>query len=207
MRRFILAFAALALLAGCATKEEIPRTDAEIAQSVYRHGGQPALTLLTMVNNRNGSGAHTALMINGSQRVIFDPAGSFRNQKIIRRNDVIYGVNDNLLDVYTRYHARKTYHVQIQRLPVSAELAEAVMRAAMQVGPVPDALCASSTSELLANFPQFGIKQTWYPNDLAEQFGRIQGVTSRKVIENDSDDNKGQLRDYDPKRDRIATEG
>ena len=69
---------AVLLLAGCgaalqSTKDATPQ---EAAAAAYVHDGPPAITLYTMISNRTGVGAHTSMMINASQRVIFDPAGS-----------------------------------------------------------------------------------------------------------------------------------
>jgi hypothetical protein len=200
MRRMLLVVLCTLAMAGCAVKNEIPRSEETVRQAVYRHGGQPALTLFTMKSNSTGAGAHSSLMINGSQRVIFDPAGSFRNEAIIRKDDVVYGVTDSLLDVYTRYHARESYHVQVQRLPVSAGQAEAVMRVAMSMGQQADARCAASIAEILGQFPQFDISSTWFPNNLAEQFGQLPAVTSRELYEYDSDDNSAVLATFDPDR-------
>ena len=200
MRGLLLAVVCMISLAGCAIKPEIERSDATIAQAAYRHGGQPELTLFTMKSNSTGAGAHSALMVNGSQRVIFDPAGSFRNEAIIRRGDVVFGVTDQLLDVYTRYHARESYFVQVQRLPVSAELAEAVLRTALSKGRQPNARCALSVSEILSDATPFRISETWYPNKLAEDFGKLPGVTSRELYEYDSDDNSAVLEAYNPAR-------
>lgn len=204
MQRLMLAVLVSLTLAGCAVKPEIPRSDDVIAQSAYRHDGPPELVLFTMKSNRTGQGAHTALMVNGSQRVIFDPAGSFRNEAIVRRGDVIYGVTPGMLDVYTRYHARETFYVQVQRLQVSPDLAEGVLREALGKGRQPDARCAASTSEILAGFPQLGISSTWYPNNLADQFGQLPGVSSRDLYEYDSDDNRAVLAAFDP--DRVAAQ-
>lgn len=204
MLRLVLAVFVALSLAGCAVKPEIPRSDETIAQSAYRHDGPPELVLFTMKSNRTGQGAHTALLVNGSQRVIFDPAGSFRNEAIMRRGDVIYGVTPGMLDVYTRYHARETFHVQVQSLPVSSELAEAVLHEALGKGRQADARCAASTSEILAGFPQLGISTTWYPNNLADQFAQLPGVTSRELHEYDSDDNRAVLAAFD--HDRVATQ-
>ncbi len=200
MRGILIAVLCTAALAGCATKPEIPRSAETIRQAAYVHGGQPELRLFTMKSNSTGAGAHSALMVNGSQRVIFDPAGSFRNEAIIRKGDVVYGVTPQLLDVYTRYHARETYHVQVQSLAVSAELAEAILRDAMAMGQQQDARCAASVSEILSRYPQLGISGTWYPNKLAEDFAEIPGVTSRELYEYDSDDNSAVLAAFDPAR-------
>lgn len=200
MRVILLAFCGALALAGCAVKPEIERSDEVIAQAAYRHNGPPEIKLFTMKSNSTGSGAHSSLMVNGSQRVIFDPAGSFRNEAIIRRGDVVFGVTPVMLDAYTRYHARETYHVQVQTLAVSPELAEAILRASLQMGRQQDARCAVSISEMLGRFPQLGISQTWFPNKLAEQFGQVPGVTSQELYEYDSDDNSAVLAAFDPVR-------
>ena len=85
----------------------------------------PAYLSLTMVNNESGAGAHSALVINASQRVIFDPAGTIKHDVFIEQDDVLYGATPSVLEFYTRAHARKTHHVVIQDLDVSPEIANA----------------------------------------------------------------------------------
>ena len=77
-----------------------------------------------MVNNDSGAGAHSAWVINASQRVIFDRAGTIKHHFFIEKDDVLYGVTPSVLQFYTRAHARKTHHVLIQDLDVSPEIAE-----------------------------------------------------------------------------------
>ena len=154
MRSLVLALGALVFLAGCAA-ESVWAPDDAVARAAYRHEGPPRLTVYTMINNNSGGGAHTSLMINGSQRVIFDPAGSFKHETIPERNDVLFGITPPVEDVYTRYHARKTYHVQIQRLDVSPELAERAIQLVKANGPVPSAQCSLATSRILGElFPR-----------------------------------------------------
>jgi hypothetical protein len=178
-------------------------SDAEIAQAVYRHDGPPALTLYTMVNNSNGSGAHTSLMINGSQRLIFDPAGSFRHPRIASKNDIVYGITPVMEDTYTRFHARETFHVVVQEVQVSPEVAEAVLRRVVAMGPVPRAQCALATSAVLGEVSGLGgdIRKTWFPNQLAEQFGRLPGATTTRLYEYDDADRFKALEVFD--RDRV----
>jgi hypothetical protein len=199
MRKFLAVLCGLFLLSGCAA-ESVWAPDDVVQRSIYRHDGPPRLTLFTMINNNSGAGAHTSLMINGSQRVIFDPAGSFKHDSIPERNDVVFGVTPIVEDVYTRYHARESFRVKVQSLDVSPELAEAVMRAAMEYGAVPPAQCSLSTSTILANFFPGQISRGWYPRKLADQFGEIPGVTTRELREYDSDDNTRVLEDWDPNR-------
>lgn len=99
MKQLAAVLLAVLALAGCATKPEIARSDDELRAAAYVHDGPPEITLFTMRAVRNEAGAHSALMVNASQRVIFDPAGSFRNQSIIRSGDVIYGAHPPLVDV------------------------------------------------------------------------------------------------------------
>jgi len=204
MKQLAAVLLAVLALAGCATKPEIARSDDELRAAAYVHDGPPEITLFTMRAVRNEAGAHSALMVNASQRVIFDPAGSFRNQSIIRRGDVIYGAHPPLVDVFTRFHARETFYVERQRLPVSPQLAQALLRAVQANGRVSDAQCALSISRVLAQFPEFGITPTWYPNALSEQFARIPGVQSDQLYEYDSDDNSAVLEAYDAVRARAA---
>ena len=104
--RIVALFAILLALAGCAAAPTgTQATDDQIAASAYRAPGAATLTLITMINNTSGSGAHTALMINGSQRVIFDPAGSFRNDRVPRRADVLYGISPAVLAAYKGAHS------------------------------------------------------------------------------------------------------
>jgi hypothetical protein len=160
------------------------------------------LTLFTMVNNSNGSGAHTSLMVNGSQRVIFDPAGSFRHPRIATKNDVVFGVTPVMEDTYTRFHARETFHVIVQHVEVPPQVAEDVLRRVLATGPVPRAQCALSTSELLRDVPGLNgaIRSTWFPNQLADQFGQLPGATTQRLYEYDDPDRFKALESFDPDR-------
>jgi hypothetical protein len=202
--RVVLALAVMLGLAACAPVPEPSQTfsDAELREQIYRHDGPPALTLFTMVNNSNGSGAHTSLMVNGSQRVIFDPAGSFRHPRIATKNDVVFGVTPVMEDTYTRFHARETFHVIVQHIEVPPEVAEDVLRRVLATGPVPRAQCALSTSELLRDVPGLNgaIRSTWFPNQLAEQFGQLPGATTQRLYEYDDPDRFKALESFDPDR-------
>ena len=177
MRRILLAIFCALALAGCAVKPEIPRSEEAVRQAVYRHGGQPALTLITVRNNRTGQGAHTALLISGSEQVIFDPAGSFHHEEIERRGDVLVGIDPAFWQGYKSMHARATHHVVTQRIPVSAETANRALQLAYDRGEVAAAHCAHSTANLLRQLPGFAsIRVGYYPNDLAEQFETITGA-------------------------------
>lgn len=199
MRGVISALCACVMLAGC-VGESIWAPDDVVAKSIYRHDGPPKLTLYTMINNRTGKGAHTSLMINGSQRVIFDPAGSFKHETIPERNDVIFGATPVVADVYTRYHARQTFHVKVQELIVTPQQAEKALNIVMNYGAVAKAQCAHGTSRVLAQVLPGQVTPTWYPKALAEEFGAIPGVKQQELFEYDSDDNSKVLEAWDPAR-------
>ena len=208
MPRLALALAVMVGLSACAPVPEPTQTvtDAELREKIYRHDGPPALTLFTMVNNSNGSGAHTSLMVNGSQRVIFDPAGSFRHPRIATKNDVIYGVTPVMEDTYTRFHARETFHVIVQHVEVPPQVAEDVLARVLAQGPIPRAQCARSTSDLLSDVPGLNgaIRSTWFPNQLAEQFGQLPGATTQRLYEYDDADRFKALEAFDAERVRAS---
>lgn len=187
----ILAGLAMLALVGCGAGADM-RPDASpevISSASYRHPGPTALTLFTMINNRSGAGAHTSLMINGSQRVIFDPAGTVRLSAVPERNDVLYGITPGVADFYARAHARETFHVVIQTIEVPPEVAERALRLAIANGPVASAQCALSTAAILRQLPGFeSIGSTWFPKRLMENFEQLPGVQTQKIFENDSDD-------------------
>ena len=200
MRAVFFAACAAMMVSGCAA-ERVWAPDEEVARATYRHDGPTRLTLYTMLNNNSGAGAHTALMVNGSQRVIFDPAGSFNTSSVLpERNDVLFGITPQVEDVYTRYHARETFRVKVQKLDVSPEIARRTEQAIMAYGPVPQAMCASSTSKILADIFPGRINQTWSPKKLAQNFAQLPGVSERVLREYDSDDNSKVLDDWDPQR-------
>jgi len=186
--RLLCLCAALLAVAGCATKQ--PYADGEtIAAVSYRDPGPSTLTLYTMVNNRTGKGGHSSLMINASERVIFDPAGSFKSTVVPERNDVLFGITPGVELAYRGSHARSTFHVVVQTAEVTPEQAEIAYRLALKSGPVPGVYCANATSSLLKQVPGFeNIDVTFYPTKLERQFGSLPGVRTERYYENDSPD-------------------
>ena len=92
MIRWVLAFGLLSLLAACGGGQRGALPVEQVQAVAYQDPGGPKLTLITVDNNRSGGGAHTALMVSGSQRVLCDPAGSFRPDWVTEHGDVIYGM-------------------------------------------------------------------------------------------------------------------
>jgi hypothetical protein len=193
---------AAAGLAGCGNIDSGPEATPEaVARAAYVHDGPPALTLYTMINNRSGHGAHTSLMINASQRVIWDPSGSVRFSTVPEIGDVLYGITPAIAEAYASAHARITYHVRIQTLEVPAEVAERAMRLAMVSGPVGMTACTSSTAAILRQLPGLeGIRPTLFPNALAAQFAELPLSEDRRLFENDSDDKDRAIALYEGRR-------
>lgn len=186
-RRSFIAGLPLAL-SGCAA-QEVWAPDDVVRRAVHRKPGRNYLTLYTMKNVGSGNGAHTALLINASQRVLFDPAGSFKQDLMPERNDVLFGVTPRLENFYVSFHARSTYYVVGQTIDVTPEVAEQAFNIALVSGPVPQANCARVTSRILRQLPGFeGLRQTWSPNRIHDDFAKLRGVTTLEYRENDDDD-------------------
>lgn len=192
MFRLFAAFAVVLGLSACA--ESIRASDEEVARATYVAGPPTEITLFTTINDRNGTGAHSALLINGSQRVLFDPAGTWSHPGSPERDDVHFGMSDRLVNFYLDYHARdgngEKFHVIEQKLLVSPQVAEMILQRALSNGAVPKAQCANSISSMLRDVPGFEtLPSTWFPKKLAAGFGELPGVKERIVTE--ENDNPG----------------
>lgn len=186
MLRQGIAVLALVALAAC-TGEGQSRgaaSQAEVARAAYSHPGPKSLTLYTVISNRSGAGGHTALLVNGSQRVIFDPAGSFHHDEVPRVGDVLYGITPAFEQGYRSMHARPAYHVVSQTVEVSPEVAERALRLVEGNGAVPQTQCATATAAILKQLPGFeGIQSSLYPERLEKSFAQVTGVTGTKYYE------------------------
>jgi hypothetical protein len=150
---------------------------------------------VTVLATRDGSGAHSALVVNApSQRVLFDPAGSFRTDILPERNDVVYGITPAALDVYVDYHARVTFDVVLQEFAVAPEVAERALALVQAHGPAPQATCANAVSGILRQLPGFeNTPSTWFPRRLMEWKDTRELVARRLVQDDDDDFNRGVL--------------
>jgi hypothetical protein len=175
--------------AGACSAPQTSSTPTMIASKRFVGSGPRMLTLYTMRNVSTGSGAHSSVLIDApSQRIIFDPAGSFRHSTIPERNDVLFGVTPQVEAYYVSYHARETYYVLGQSIQVSDAVAEQAINLALDNGPVAQSFCTNATSRLLRRLPGLGaVPQTFFPNTLAKGFSRLPGVTTREWHENDPD--------------------
>ncbi|MDQ2066311.1 hypothetical protein Q9295_08000 [Xinfangfangia sp. CPCC 101601] len=195
MVRFALALFGLLTLAACGGVDNTYAPQEKVDAARYVEGPPTYIVLYTGVNDRNGSGAHSALLINASQRVLFDPAGSYENPNVPVQGDVHYGITDAALASFTDFHARDTatekFHIIERKLYVSPQTAELILQRVQANGPVPKAQCANSISGILRGVPGFeGLKSSWFPIALGESFGKLPGVQTRKITEeNDGSEN------------------
>lgn len=193
MRLLSIALVALLALAGCGPEPKWA-DDASVARASYKAPGNPSITMFTMVSNDTGAGGHTGLMISGSERVLYDPAGSWRHPSAPERNDTHHGFTPWMESFYIDYHARTTYHVVIQTIEVPLEVANAAIASVRKQGAAPKAYCARNTSTSLKRVPGFeGLGVTWYPVNLKDQFAELPGVKTRIVYDDDPDYNRVML--------------
>ncbi|KIT17087.1 hypothetical protein [Jannaschia aquimarina] len=183
--RALIVVAALAL-AGCGA-DNIYAPLEEVQSRAWSEPGPTKLTLITAINNRSGSGGHSALMISGSQRVIYDPAGTWWHPVAPERGDVKYGITPQLLDFYVDYHARPTYHVVMQEITVSPEIAERALRLVQERGPASKATCGQVVSGVLRDLGFTQVRQGWFPDRIMRDFANVPGVNESKVFDDTVD--------------------
>lgn len=170
------------LLAACVGLPQADPPPEVVARAIHPNGGTTEVTLLTVMNNRTGAGDHSALLIAGSHRVIYDPAGTFEIAQAPRRRDVLFGVSAAVEAVYLGYHARETHHVLAQRLALSPAQAEAALAAAEAQRVAGPGMCAIRTGAVLRSIPGLeGLGGSPFPRRLAERLAALPGVEERRI--------------------------
>ncbi|WP_431297828.1 hypothetical protein [Tabrizicola sp. BL-A-41-H6] len=193
MLRLVLSLMAVVGLAACAAEPKWA-SDADVQAARFVAGPPTYVTLYTVLNNNSNSGAHSAILVNASERAIFDPAGTWYHPRLPERNEVHFGMTDKMVAYYIDYHARKTFRVVEQKVFVSPEVAELVLARMKAYGAVPKAMCTQATSNVLRGVPGFeSLPSTWFPKQLSIAFGKLPGVTTRTITDDDDDNNHGVL--------------
>ena len=108
---------------------------------------------------------------------------------MVERGDVIFGVTPGLVRSYKSAHARSTFHVVSQEIPVTDAQAEQALRLVLSNGSVAAAFCANATTGILSQVDGFSaIKQTFFPVRFMEQVATLPGVKTTRYYENDDGD-------------------
>ncbi|MCT4331500.1 hypothetical protein MU516_01300 [Paracoccus sp. YLB-12] len=192
-RRVFLAASLPAVLAACGA-DNIWASDEAVRAARFVSDEPPSITLFTVIGIPRGEGGHSALMINGSQRVVYDPAGSWNHPRIPERHDVLYGVTDNFKRFYIDYHARSTYWVAEDRVPVSREVADLAIARAEANGAANKSFCAVETGSVLRGLPGFENAPTGFsPIKLRNWFRTLPGVVSKTHRDGDPANNHDVL--------------
>ena len=190
-----LAVLSLALLTACGSAEEVGAPADMVSRAAYSSALPASITLVTVIRNKGDEGAHTGLIINGSQQVVFDPAGTFNHSRaMVERGDVLYGLTPAYRRAYIDYHTRETFRTVEQTVLVSPEVAEQALRLAAAHGPASKATCATSTASILRQLPGFeSVPSSWFPNALMRGFAQIPGVVTVEHRDADPDDNSNKV--------------
>lgn len=192
-RRVFLAASLPAVLAACGA-DNIWASDEAVRAARFVSDEPPSITLFTVIGIPRGEGGHSALMINGSQRVVYDPAGSWNHPRIPERHDVLYGVTDNFKRFYIDYHARSTYWVAEDRVTVSREVADLAIARAEANGAANKSFCAVETGSVLRGLPGFENAPTGFsPIKLRNWFRTLPGVVSKSHRDGDPANNHDVL--------------
>lgn len=187
LRRLLLLLALPLVLAACGAEPKWA-PDADVARAFYKDAEPASITVYTVIRTRGGDGGHSSILINGSQRVLFDPAGTWWNPAVPERNDVDYGITPRILEIYIDYHARETYHVVEQKFYVAPEVAEAALRRVQGYGAVPKAMCARSVSDVLSDLPGFqSVPHTFFPTKIMHALQKLPNVQTRTFFDVDGD--------------------
>lgn len=193
LRRLALVLLLPLALAACGAQSVWAPDDA-VARARHVSGEPPSITLFTVIRKGGGEGAHAGLMIDGSQVVMYDPAGTWNHPAVPERNDLFYGITPRMKAFYIDYHARETYDVVEQKIYVTPEVAEIAMRRAMAQGATPKAMCSNAVSSILDGVPGFeSLPHTLFPGRLMKAFGELPGVQTKLHHDGDPDNNHGVL--------------
>ncbi|TPE52107.1 hypothetical protein [Amaricoccus solimangrovi] len=190
MSRLLLAAVVAATLSGC--EFYTPASPEEIARARYISPEPPSITLLSMVDERSDKSAHAGLLINGSQQVLFDPAGTFTHPDLPRAGDIHYGMTPRFVDYYERYHARAGYYVETQRVAVTKAEADRIFANAVEHGKSLKMECALAVADVLKPVPPFTgvVGSSLFPESIHRDFAELPGVRTHRIYENDKGQNK-----------------
>jgi hypothetical protein len=179
-------FAGLLFLSACGVAQLPWASDERVQQAAYSNNDPSSITLITVVANGSNSAGHSALLINGSQRVLYDPAGTWYNKEVPERADMLYGMTPKMLQYYIDYHARKRFRVVMQKRVVSRDVADQLIRLSVENGTSAQGFCARNTSHLLSLTPGFeGFPVSIWPKSAMKGMDAIPDVVTDVIYQED----------------------
>ena len=173
----------LVVLAGCGAERQMA-AQAPLAYTPYVAEGPATIMLITSINGRSDAGAHSALVINGSERVLYDPAGSWelKNGMAPERDDMHYGMFPAALDKYMAFQSNGIFYATQQTLVVPLAIADQAIAEAKAQGSTPAALCSHSVSTVLGKLPGFeGLSVAFFPKAISQAFAKLPGVVETRI--------------------------
>lgn len=178
---------AVFVLSAC-TADHKWASDADVARAHYADPNPPSITLMTSVNTRTKAGAHAGLLINGSERVLYDPAGSWDHPAAPEREDLRFGMTPTMLSFYVDYQGSTPFQVVEQTVYVTPEVAEQAIRAAKAQGAANKAACTIAIGAVLSGVPGFeSLPSTYFPKAMSRAFAKLPGVQTQIVTSLDGD--------------------
>jgi hypothetical protein len=196
LKRLVFLTLTIIALAGCSA-EPVWAPDDAVARAAYRHDGPTKITVYTIIKNSTGNGAHSGIMINGHQRVLFDPAGTYSVNQVPERNDVHYGITEQMRQFYELFHARESYHTIAQEILVPAEVAELAIQKVEAYGAVNKMMCTIAVTNVLSELPGFeNVTSTMQPDKLRDAISTMDGVIERSIYDWDGDDKTIVLKEF-----------
>lgn len=157
-----LCLAGLISLAGCAgVFRNLAPSERETAR--YVSHTPPEIALFTVILGKRG--VHSALMVNGDHRIVYDPAGGWRDHDGLSDGDMRYAMSPQRLAQYLAYNTRRGRQVIIHRRAVPVEVANQAIELMESRRPFPSGFCALATGRVLARLPGLDV--------LPETFGPI----------------------------------
>ena len=125
-------------------------------------------------------------MINGTERLLYDPAGSWAHPAAPERADLHYGMTPTMLSFYVDYQGTAPFQLVEQTIYVTPEVAEQVRQAAITYGSADKATCTKAIGTILRGVPGFeGLPMTWYPKAMSRSFATLPGVQTQIVTSQD----------------------
>lgn len=187
MIRLLTGLLAMLMLVACTADHKFA-SDAEVARARYVDPNPSYITLFTSINARTQAGVHTALLINGTERVLYDPAGSWELPQAPEREDMHYGMTPSILASYANFQGTKPFELVQQTLFVSPEIAEQIKQALIAHGSANKAACTNAVSQVLRDVPGMeSLPFTLFPKKFSIAFGKLPGVQTRTITSLDGD--------------------